>query len=75
MPVAIIPQPACNVKMNKFQVKRSNFLIEPANRSTETSVGARSSRPFTKSTMLETIGEIVGILAIFIIGWIAWVVF
>jgi len=54
--------------MRKLQVKRSSFLIEPANRSTET--------PCTdeKVSVLETLGEILSILSIFIIGWIAYVV-
>jgi len=61
-------------KMRKLQVKRSSFLIEPANRSIQTFVGARSSRPSTKNSVLETLGEILSILSIFIIGWIAYVV-
>ena len=54
--------------MQKFKVKRSSFLIEPANRSTKT------SSTDEKVSVLETLGEITSILAIFIIGWIAWVV-
>lgn len=61
-------------KMRKLQVKRSSFLIEPANRSTETLVGTRSPRPSTKSIVLEIIGEIISILAIFIIGLLTLVV-
>ncbi|MXV84308.1 hypothetical protein F4Z98_13175 [Candidatus Poribacteria bacterium] len=65
--------------MRKLQVKRSSFLIEPANRSIQTFVGARSPRPSTcrgevTSLLLETLGEILSILSIFIIGWIAYVV-
>ena len=60
--------------MRKLQVKRSSFLMEPANRSTETFVEPRSPRPSTKSTVLEIIGEIISILVIFSIGWIAYVV-
>ena len=62
--------------MRKLEVKRSSFLIEPANRPTETFVGAKGSpRPSTKSTVLEILGEIVCLIAIGIVGWIAWVVF
>ena len=64
----IIPQPARKVKMQKLEVKRSSFLIEPANRRTGT------PRTDTKSTVLETIGEIVSLIAILIVGWIAWIV-
>lgn len=64
----IIPQLARKVKMQKLEVKRSSFLIEPANRRTET------PRTDTKSTVLETIGEIASLIAILIVGWIAWIV-
>ena len=57
-------------KMRKLHVKRRSFLIEPANRSTET----KSPRLSTKSIVLEMIGEILSLIAIFIIGWIAYVV-
>lgn len=54
--------------MRKLQVKRSSFLIELANRQPQT--------PCTdeKVSVLETIGEIISILAIFMISWIAYVV-
>ena len=54
--------------MRKLQVKRSSFLIEPANRQTQT--------PSTdeKVSVLETLGEILSILAIFILGWLALIV-
>lgn len=55
--------------MRKLQITRSRFLIEPANRPTET--------PSTdeKVSVLEIVGEIVCLIASSIIGWIAWVVF
>ena len=59
------------VKMRKFEIKRNpgSVFIEPANRPTET--------PSTdcKASVLETIGEIVCLLASLILGWIALVVF
>ncbi|RKU10824.1 hypothetical protein C6503_19250 [Candidatus Poribacteria bacterium] len=62
--------------MRKLHIKRipGSSLIEPANRPTETFVGARSSRLSTKNTMLETIGEIVCLIASGIVGWIIYVV-
>ena len=88
MPFAIIRHRHAYVNMRKLHVKRSSFLIEPANQSIATFVGAKnviqgmdlvysqtkSPRPSTKSTVLETLGEIISILSIFIIGWIAYVV-
>ena len=64
-----------HVNMRTLQVKRSSFLIEPANRPTQTLVGARASRPFTKTSVLETFGEILSLLTILIVGWILYVVF
>lgn len=55
-------------KMRKLQVKRSSFLIEPANRQLQT------SSTDEKVSVLETLGEILSILSIFIVGWIAYVV-
>ena len=58
-------------KMRKLEIKRNpgSVFIEPANRPTET--------PSTdcKSTVLETLGEIVCLIASLILGWIALVVF
>ena len=58
-------------KMRKFEIKRKpgSVFIEPANRPTET--------PSTdcKASVLETIGEIVCLIATLILGWIALVVF
>ena len=63
-------------KMRKLQVKRSSFLIEPANRPTETFVGAKGSpRPSTKSIVLESIGEIAGLIAMLSAVLIAWIIF
>ena len=60
-----------NVKMRKFEIKRKSgsVFIEPANRPTEI------SSTNTKSTVLETLGEIVCLIASLILGWIALVVF
>ena len=55
--------------MRKLQVKRSSFLIEPANRQTQT------PRTDDKVSVLEIVAEILSILAIFMIGWIAYVIF
>ena len=60
--------------MQKLTVKRSSFLIEPANRPTETCVRARFPRPSTKSTVLEITGEIVSLIASLIVGLLALVV-
>lgn len=68
MPVAIIRHRHAYVNMRKLQVKRRSFLIEPANRSIQT------PRTDEKVSLLEILGEILSILAIFIIGWIAYVV-
>ena len=68
MPVAIIRHQHAYVNMRKLQVKRSSFLIEPANRATQT------PRTDDKVSVLEILGEILSILAIFIIGWIAYVI-
>lgn len=61
-------------QMQKLQIKRNSFLIEPANQPTETFVGARSPRPSTKSTLLETISEIVSLIAGVLVGLLALVV-
>lgn len=62
--------------MRKLQLKRNpgSVLIEPANQPTETFVGARSPRPSTKSTLLETISEIVSLIAGVLVGLLALVV-
>ena len=77
MPFAIIAQSARKVKMRKLHIKRNlgSHLIEPANPSTLTFVGARYSRPSTKTPMLETLAEIVCLIASGIVGWIIYVVF
>ena len=58
-------------KMRKLHIKRKSgsVFIEPANRPTE------ASSTDTKSTVLETIAEIVCLIATLILGWIALVVF
>ena len=57
--------------MRKFEIKRKpgSVFIEPANRPTEA--------PSTdcKITVLETLGEIVCLIASLIVGWLALVVF
>ena len=55
--------------MRKLLLKRSSVLVEPANRSTDTSCTD------AKSPVLEILGEIACIVATLILGWIAWVVF
>ena len=75
MPVAYYTATGMRSQMRKLHVKRRSFLIEPANRSTQTFVGARFPRPSTKSTVLEIIAEIGSLIAIGILGWIAWIIF
>ena len=57
--------------MRKFEIKRKSgsVFIEPANRPTE------ASSMDSKVSVLETITEIVCLIANLIVGWIAWVVF
>ena len=54
-----------------FTLKRKpgSVFTEPANRPTET------SSMDCKASVLETLGEIVCLIANLIVGWIAWVVF
>jgi len=75
VPFAIIAHRRVKVKMRKLHIKHSSVLVEPANRPTEIFVGARSSRPSTKTPMLEILGEIACLLASSIVGWIAYVAF
>ena len=71
MPLQLYRNWYAKVKMRKFQIKRkpSSVFIEPANRPTEA--------PSTdcKAPVLETLGEIVCLIVILILGWIALVVF
>ena len=71
MPLQLYRNWYAKVKMRKFEIKRKSgsVFIEPANRPTET--------PSTdcKSTVLETLGEIVCLIASLILGWLALVVF
>ena len=55
-------------KMRKLEIKRNpgSVFIEPANRPTE------APSTDTKSTVLETLGEIVCLIASLILGWLHW---
>lgn len=76
MPFAIIAHRHVKVKMRKLHIKRiPGSLLEPANPSTPTFVGARYSRLSTKTPMLETLAEIACLIASGIVGWIAYVAF
>lgn len=68
MPFAIISHRHADVNMRKLHVKRSSFLIEPANRQPQT------SSTDEKVSVLETLGEILSILSIFILGWLALII-
>ena len=69
MPVAYYTAPARYSQMQKLQIKRSSFLIEPANRRTET------PSTDTQSTVLETIGEIACLILTGSAVLIAWIIF
>ena len=56
--------------MRKLHIKRDSVLVEPANRPTETPSTDSNGNP-----VLETIAEIVCLLASSIVGWIAYVAF
>ena len=75
MSIALYRNRHTKVKMRKLHIKRiPGSLLEPANPSTHTFVGARDSRPSTKSPVLETIGEIVCLAVSLIVGLLALVV-
>ena len=71
MPLQLYRNWYAKVKMRKFEIKRNpgSVFIEPANRPTE------APSTDTKSTVLETLAEIVCLIASLIVGWIALVVF
>ena len=73
VPLHIIPQLVrVKSKMRKLEIKRNpgSVFIEPANRPTEA-----PSTDCKVSNVLETLGEIVCLIVILILGWIALVVF
>ena len=70
MPFAIIAHRRVKVKMRKLHIKRDSVLVEPANRPTETPSTDSNGNP-----VLETLAEIVCLLASSIVGWIAYVAF